>query len=322
MSTQAPLTVPVPAHPLVPEAAPAQSSGPPPLAQALRGAWHALPRALAHGLYSGTALAGSAAALAGGALLTLLLGGVLKAPPQPQATPPAAQAASYVLGFVFLALALARTPRADDRPWAALSAWIQLALWTAAACAGLKWGGGANVGWNVTLTLAAYLCAYEAAVLGFSSLLAVWLGRYAQAGRMGMAFVLALVIAGLLWTRTPLLALYKQDRALGRWGADAVLNLSPATGFAAVWNGGPGGHDLLKGEITYQRWVGMYDLLPYPRLWPERYARIQAPPPTAPPGTPPLKVNGINPGLVLAFGSWGLVLLLLAETARGGRIKS
>lgn len=322
MSTQAPLTAPPPAPPLAFEAPAAAPSGPPPLAQALRGAWQALPRALAYGLYSGATLAGAAAALAAGALVTLLLASVLKAPPQPQATPPAAQAASYVLGFVFLALALARTPRAGDRTWAALSAWIQLALWTVTACAGLKFAGGAQIGWTVTLTLAAYLCAYQAAVLGFSSLLAVWLGRYAQAGRMALAFVLALVIAGLLWTRTPLLALYKQDRALGRWGADAVLNLSPATGFAAVWNGGPGGHDLLKGEITYQRWVGMYDLLPYPRLWPERYARIQAPPPNAPPGTPPLSIGGINPGLVLAFGSWGLVLLLLAETARGGPIKS
>ncbi|MCZ7649458.1 MAG: hypothetical protein M5U26_30075 [Planctomycetota bacterium] len=286
----------------------------------LRAAWRALPAACAEALAAPAAWLGAGASALLAAALTLALGAVLKPPPAWPAPPQAAIAASHVLALALLCAAFVLLPR-EPRAWGGLRAALRFACWSAGAWLGF---GLASIStpWAVVFSLAALVGAYGLGLLGAAALLERLCAPYVQPVRIALALFLALSLSSLLWTRAPLVDLYNAERAQGRTGACAVLALGPVSCVSGVWARAPGGFDLLRSEVTYRQWVvGMYDLLPYPELWPRRY-EASVPVKLSVPGEAPASYETrrlIDPGLVLAFGPWGLALVVLSDVLGAGR---
>jgi len=263
-----------------------------------------------------------------GLLLPGRLGGIFKPEVVAERTASATIAASFALNLLALAVAFCLLPGANSRrSFDFFSGWLRGALWTGLAFWGLKISAGPGLSFSFAMELAALTAAYQAALIGAAALLEIICRPRVLIGRMLLVLAVVFCTGGIFWTK-PLIQYFKRlptqgltpeelaERSVDRsWAATAteqgVLTLSPTMGLASAWNTTSTGFDLLKAGETYNVWIGSYDLLSYPPLWP-----FDAKPQGAAEGE-----TMRAPGLVLGIGLWGLLLicvcdLLLSATPR------
>jgi hypothetical protein len=93
--------------------------------------------------------------------------------------------------------------------------------------------------------------------------------------------------------------------------ADAVVKLSPPVTVADTWyqecdasrkptRGNDSRFDLIHGPLTYNVWLGSFQMVAFPDLFPPSYSNEN-------------DAQGFNPGLLLAMLAWALPVLVLCE---------
>jgi hypothetical protein len=281
-----------------------------PPAMSARAAGRAFPGATSEALVSWRVLAAAGAGFAAALALTWLLVRVMtheagatgeRLAARPQTAHPGAIAASFLINIAALGVLLALAPLKREGPWAWWRAWLRGAVLGLAGFAGLWAAPGSGVGWRQAAALAALTASYGACLCGLGELAAVLAGRRYLWARAFLVVFWTLAVTGLFWSKPVLEGLKKSSPAAGDAATEAVVSLGPVTGVAAFWNSDPAGFNLIKTTHTYHIWLGS-NFLRYPPLWPQR------------------ETIGISdeggrwtPGLVLALGLWGLVLVFGCE---------
>jgi hypothetical protein len=193
----------------------------------------------------------------------------------------------------------------EERPeWSFLCAGLRSALLAFAAFAGL-WLSGAGLGLTGALTLAALTSSQALALTGVWGALYHLGGRLRPALRLALLAVCSLLTAMLLWTQPFLISLYKRHPRAAERTTEALVALCPVTAVAGELARQEGGFDLFRSLLTYRQWMGSYQLVAYPRLWPGREGG-----PTAGAGG---EAGPWRAGLILKLLLWGAGLTLLSD---------
>jgi hypothetical protein len=223
-------------------------------------------------------------------------------PLRPEAPPLAAIAATTVLLLLIQAATLAflGLESAASQRWTAALAFIQSSLLTLLSYAGIALAGVVSslsvlipAAW-VTVAFAAILCA----LFGLFHLLL-------ERKTLVLQIVLSLAVllnSALFWSR----AIITDSGVQGM--ADGVMKFSPPLALAAAWH--QEGHsrhgaredsrfDIIRSPLTYDIWVGSYQAVPYPPIYPESKD-----------GEP------FQPGILMVLLLWGIPVLITAEVLR------
>lgn len=230
-------------------------------------------------------------------------------PPNP-AMPIPPIASSYVIHFAALALLLCMLPVERQSQTLLTPIWLAVSLLAAVAFGGFAIcaGNAEPLGLSITLwALSAGMLAVFTALHGMLAKL-----THPKIARQALLLVLGLLMTTLFWTREPIQTLTRAAAVAGPSTAsmilaDSVMKLAPTVTLAGVWHQESGAaqsgregnrFDLVRAPLSYEVWIGSYQILPYPRFWPGRDGGLEAP---------------FNPGLILALLAWSIPLLILTD---------
>jgi hypothetical protein len=265
--------------------------------------------ALKNMLFRRSILVSCIIALAFGLTLPYGLSTVL--PPAEPLMPFTVLASSFVIDLGALSFLLCCLPSSASEviAWSRVGAFLASIFVCGFAFVGLALSGAHAESAQTFVTLWLVFAA-QAAVLGaIHSLLRLVTNSNAIASQLTLLLA-ALVVTALFWSRESIQKLSHSERneaTVGMRLADGVMKLSPPPVIASAWYRessaaraphGSGDHrfDLVRAPLAYEIWIGSYQAIPYPAIFP-----------STSPG------DGFQPGIILAMLVWGLPLLIFCD---------
>jgi hypothetical protein len=213
------------------------------------------------------------------------------------------------LCMIGVLLALLPAESKTQGPWIISGAWLQSLLLCGAAFAGVAMAPVHHESWRTFFAMWALFAAHAAVITGIFGLLATLFFPSVRPARQCVLLCVGVMATALFWSRG-LIEMTAQspseaDAPHAAQMADAVVKLSPPVTVAEAWHQecdaarkqtqSGSRFDIIHGPLTYNVWLGSFQMVAYPDLYPARGG------------------EGFNPGLLLAMLAWALPVVALCE---------
>lgn len=223
-------------------------------------------------------------------------------------------AIAVYLSAIGTLLSLLPADTGAQRPWNALAAWLQSLLLCGAALGGVALAPTHHESVRTFLSIWALFAGHAAIVAAAYGMLSTLFFPAVRPARQCMLLGVGLMTTALFWSRglieTTAQSSSDSDALRAAAMADAVVKLSPPVTVAEAWHqecdasrrpshGNDSRFDLVHGPLTYNVWLGSFQMVAYPDLFP---------PPAIGDDS-----QHFNPGLLLAMLAWALPVLILCE---------